>query len=194
MRAVRRRPRVFLYLLDHDTGYAPNPFHGWCTLAGCKPQIRRSAEVGDWVVGVTPRHDGNRVAYVMLVEDKFPISTYWTDTRFRAKRRRAKPATPIQMCADNLREPRDKDPERAYVLASQRFAYYGSEPREWPAALRALPMPARFYRVRFSTRDHDALLAFVRSCRPGVHAVPRIWQSRRGPCHATARCRMRSSR
>lgn len=47
--------RVFTYVLDHDTGFAPNPFHGWCTLAGCKPVIRRTARIDDWIVGMTPR-------------------------------------------------------------------------------------------------------------------------------------------
>ena len=39
--------RVFSYIVTHDTGYAPNPFHGFLTLACCKPLIRRTAEVGD---------------------------------------------------------------------------------------------------------------------------------------------------
>jgi hypothetical protein len=34
-----------------DYGFAPNPFFGVCTLATCKPKIRKAAAIGDWVVG-----------------------------------------------------------------------------------------------------------------------------------------------
>src|SRR5688572_590905 len=89
--AARDRPqRIYTYLLDHDLGFAPNPFHGWCTLAGCKPQIRRTARAGDWVVGITGRAGGrgNRVAYAMQVAVTLTIAEYWRDKRFRAKRPR----------------------------------------------------------------------------------------------------------
>ena len=46
-----RRPVLFTYVVLHDTGAAPNPFWGTCTLVICKPRIRRAAQVGDWVVG-----------------------------------------------------------------------------------------------------------------------------------------------
>lgn len=46
---------VYSYIVTHDTGFAPNPFHGVLTLACCKPAIRRAAEVGDVIVGLTPR-------------------------------------------------------------------------------------------------------------------------------------------
>ena len=31
------------YRLDHDTGYAPNPFHGYLTLAHCKPDFGKTS-------------------------------------------------------------------------------------------------------------------------------------------------------
>lgn len=42
---------LFSYVLARDAGFAPNPFYGVCTLATCKPRIRASAAVGDWIVG-----------------------------------------------------------------------------------------------------------------------------------------------
>ena len=44
-------PNLFSYVLRYDDGAAPNPFWGTCTLAICKPAIRRKANLGDWVVG-----------------------------------------------------------------------------------------------------------------------------------------------
>ncbi len=46
--------RIYAYILKVDSGFAPNPFHGWCTLACCKPAIRRKARPGDWIVGRLP--------------------------------------------------------------------------------------------------------------------------------------------
>ena len=43
--------RFFTYTIPVDDGAAPNPFGSICTLAICKPAIRRTATVGDWVAG-----------------------------------------------------------------------------------------------------------------------------------------------
>ena len=32
---------VYEYVMKCDTGFAPNPFYGTCTLACCKPRIRK---------------------------------------------------------------------------------------------------------------------------------------------------------
>ena len=39
------------YKITHDTGFAPNPFHGYLTLATCKLGIRLKAKVGEWICG-----------------------------------------------------------------------------------------------------------------------------------------------
>ena len=51
--------KLFSYVVDHDTGYAPNPADGYCTLVQCKyrpkgavkKNIVEMAEVGDWILG-----------------------------------------------------------------------------------------------------------------------------------------------
>lgn len=47
--------KVYSYIITHDSGFSPNLFHGVLTLACCKPMIRRSAEVGEVVVGLSIR-------------------------------------------------------------------------------------------------------------------------------------------
>ena len=44
--------KLFSYVLTTDNGSTPNPFHGTCTLAVCKPAIRRAAQVGDWIMAI----------------------------------------------------------------------------------------------------------------------------------------------
>ena len=43
--------KLYSYILRYDDGAAPNPFWGFCTLTVCKPAIRQTASVGDWVIG-----------------------------------------------------------------------------------------------------------------------------------------------
>lgn len=40
--------RVYSYVMIADNGFAPNPYYGICTLACCKPRIRKG--VGDYVI------------------------------------------------------------------------------------------------------------------------------------------------
>ena len=44
---------LYSYIVTTDSGFAPNPFHGYLTLACCKPMIRRTVQVGDVVVGLS---------------------------------------------------------------------------------------------------------------------------------------------
>lgn len=58
--------RLFTYKVIFDAGSAPNPEHSVCTLAICKPAIRRVAKVGDVIVGFAPGNSG-RLVYCMRV-------------------------------------------------------------------------------------------------------------------------------
>lgn len=80
--------RVFSYKIARDYGFAPNPFHGVCTLATCKPQIRSSAKVGDIVVGCGSAKNKlpGRVIFAMRVQGKNTFQEYWDDPRFIQKR------------------------------------------------------------------------------------------------------------
>jgi hypothetical protein len=74
-------PRLFTYTIPIDDGAAPNPFDGMCSLAICKPSIRRVAEVGDWVAGLGSMHaaGGNRygqLVYAMKVEKILSMEEY----------------------------------------------------------------------------------------------------------------------
>ena len=79
---------VYSYIITRDYGFAPNPFYGVCTLATCKPKIRKSAQVGDWVVGFgsSTGKFKNKIIYAMKVEDKLTFDTYWDDTKYHRKK------------------------------------------------------------------------------------------------------------
>jgi hypothetical protein len=73
--------RLFTYTIKIDDGVAPNPFHNICTLAICKPAIRRSAACADWVVGLGSKNVlsddlSNRVVYAMKIEEIVSLEEY----------------------------------------------------------------------------------------------------------------------
>ncbi len=76
------------YVVARDYGFAPNPFFGVCTLATCKPGIRRVAQIGDWVVGTgSKKHKRDKnIVYAMRVTGAMTFNQYWNDTRFQAKK------------------------------------------------------------------------------------------------------------
>jgi hypothetical protein len=192
-------PRVFVYILEVDAGYAPNPFHGWCTLACCKPAIRRSARPGDWIVGLTPAADGHCLAYAMKVEGSLPFEAYWADRRFRAKRPNGRSV--LAKRGDNCYKPlptggfrqlpcchydheHRREDERSKrrdlggrrVLVARRFCYLGANARPLPAHL-TFKRPARYNRVLNTDPERAALLVYLESLPRGVRGRPRQWHA-----------------
>ncbi len=79
---------VYSYVVEHDLGFAPNPFGGVCTLACCKPQIRKHAKKGDLILGTGAARvklQGHLI-YWMRVDEILSFDEYWNDRRFRRKR------------------------------------------------------------------------------------------------------------
>lgn len=68
--------RLFTYKVAYDGGSAPNPYHNICTLAICKPAIRRVAKPNDVIVGLACAPDDTRIVYCMVVEHVLPWSQY----------------------------------------------------------------------------------------------------------------------
>ncbi len=152
------------YVVRYDSGFAPNPFFEYCTLATCKPGIRRHAQVNDWVVGTGSNAKGVRrgghLVYAMRVTEILSTEEYWADPRFQAK----KPDLYhnwIAASGDNIYEPiapgqwrqlssyhsqddgsrredhieRDTNVER--ILVSDDFVYFGGEGSQLPSRLQA---------------------------------------------------------
>lgn len=98
-------PRIYSYVVRYDSGFAPNPFYGYCTLATCKPDIRRRALVNDWVIGSASNdrsiRRGGHLVYAMRVTETVTFDSYAGDDRFLAK----KPfrfGSRKQSCGDNI--------------------------------------------------------------------------------------------
>ena len=97
--------KLYSYVLREDTGFAPNPYHGFCTLACCKGPIRLRAVVGDWIIGTGSdargKWHGNHISYAMRVTEVLTFDEYWRDERFLAKR--PNPDGDLtESCGDNI--------------------------------------------------------------------------------------------
>ena len=80
--------KLYSYVVARDYGFAPNPFYGVCTLATCKPKIRRNASIGDWVIGTgsSPKGQKGYLVYCMHITETMTFNEYWADVRFQKKK------------------------------------------------------------------------------------------------------------
>lgn len=190
---------LYSYIVTHDTGFAPNPFFGFCTLACCKPSIRRTARKGDWIVGLAPKADGNRVVFYMRIdEDPIGFDSFWRDERFEMKKPRCDSGRAGRL-GDNAYQPigdggfrqhrcRHSDGEREdatkkrhdlygkNVLVSRTFAYFGHSPRLMPSNLKCLVV-GKGHRSHFADEEKETFLRFADRIPLGVYSRPRLWPS-----------------
>lgn len=63
-------------------------FYGYCTLATCKPEIRKRANVNDIVIGTGSKSKGRRgmLVYSMQITEILTFNQYWNDERFKEKK------------------------------------------------------------------------------------------------------------
>lgn len=153
--------RVYVYVVDRDFGFAPNPYHGICTLATCKPAIRRTAKKGDWVIGVggSRLKATGRCIFAMQVSEKISFNDYWFNPVYNDKKP-VRNGSKRMVAGDNiyLKNQEDgtwsqadshhsnpdgtinisnleNDTQTDNVLISNRFYYFGNSAPEVPQAI-----------------------------------------------------------
>lgn len=153
--------KVYIYVVRYDFGFAPNPFGGVCTLACCMPVIRRTADKGDWLIGMGGKDlkAKGRCIYAMRVTGEMTFNEYWQSDQFRGKRP-ARNGSRKTMVGDNVYHTDPKtgewlqencvhskpsgeqdqpntlhDTGTDRVLISEEFYYFGAEAPEVPAKL-----------------------------------------------------------
>ena len=80
--------KLFSYILARDFGFAPNPFYSICSLATCKPIIRKKAQIGDWIIGTGSKQLNceNKLIYIMEITDKVTFNQYWSNPKYNCKK------------------------------------------------------------------------------------------------------------
>lgn len=196
---------IFSYVIEHDMGFAPNPFHGVCTLACCKPQIRKHAREGDYIVGtgsVKPGLQGH-LCYWMRVNKILTFDQYWCDERFHRKKPRMG-ASRYLAFGDNIYHLTadgntfvQKDSFHSEsggktsfsnlkrdtgttdrVLVSWDFAYFGSKGKPIPAHLADFVHKGPAHSCRFRDERQAAFLAWLSTLKDrGLCGEPAGWKA-----------------
>ncbi len=197
--------RIFSYVVRYDFGFAPNPFEGYCTVATCKPQIRRAAQPGDWLIGVGSVQNSlaGKLVYAMRVDEIITFDDYWNDPRFQRKIPTDRGSVK-RAYGDNIYH-RDSDgfwlqadsrhsldagrPNQGHidvdtsvdaVLISRHFSYFGGSGPAIPAVLRNghgddLVHQGQGHRCRLPQALVEASVAWLLTLETGVQGRPSGW-------------------
>jgi len=144
---------IYSYVLKNDGGYAPNVKGGICTLATCKPKIRKHANVGDWIIGFGSKRTGyqNKIVYMMKVSKKLTFKEYNELCLKKYPIKIPKKRTDIGDCQyyykngeliqrpgchtyDNIKI----DISGEYVLIADQFYFFGTKAIETPIELKPI--------------------------------------------------------
>lgn len=83
---VKDMAKAYSYVVKRDFGFAPNPFHGFLTLATCKQRIRKVAQVNDFIIGVAPVEFGSKLVYMAKISRVITFDEYWSLPEFACKK------------------------------------------------------------------------------------------------------------
>jgi hypothetical protein len=187
--------RLFTYVITQDGGFAPNPFHGVLTLNCCKPDIRRAAQVGDWVAGNTAANfPGGRglLVYAMRVTAKMTMSEYdaWTrqnlpekipDWRGPYERRAGDSAYKFETDPPSRRPSsfhdlgeRRRDLSGRFTLLSEEFYYLGGDPVEIPEHLRGIIHDRQGHRSNLNAPYVEDFANWIGTFEGGLQGMPHL--------------------
>lgn len=169
---------LYSYVVEHDRGYAPNPYFGMCTLCRCKfrktpgkpKNLVEMAQIGDWVIGTggaSKRSAGHgKLVYAMQVDEKLTRGEYFGDSRFAKKMKKSPPG-------DNEKPIGDFEKNEQYVLISRHFYYFGSNAIAIPQRL-DLEKKGPGYRCNFGETEIGRFRAWLKAHPkgPGKHGDP----------------------
>ncbi|WP_139348066.1 hypothetical protein [Pseudomonas sp. C9] len=194
--------RIYGYVITHDTGFAPNPFGEFLTLATCMPVIRRNAKAGSWLVGTGSAVHGLRgkLIYAAKIDEVVSLEDYGRDSRFLPKQP-SRNGDDANRQGDNIyfkdeegdwfqRESdnhdcshMDHDLSGKNVLVAKKFWYFGSQACDLPEDLQQIVQKGRGYRCTDSPEVIDRLEKWLSTYRPGIGAETLVSGSGScGPC------------
>lgn len=185
------KPRMLVYVLASDTNLAPNTTGKICTLSCCKPVVRKVAEKGDWVVGMsTNKHGKEKLVYAMQVEQKMTFDDYYRSPDYNMKKPDRDPNADNFYYFDsnnqlvqvpNMRHMTkahyDTDTSSDNVLIAKKYWYFGENapviPREFHQT-RLVEGNRRGHRVIEDTALITNLVKWLTDNYPcGTHGRPR---------------------
>ena len=187
----KREFQMCSYTVKFDSGFASNPFGGYCTIAACTPNhMVMKLNIGDWILGHATVEEGQGLIDAMRISEKLDFDEYYHDRRFAAKKPQAK-VTWKEKCGDNiyhrLRDrwiqdqpaihgPSDKkkDLEHPTVFVSDHFFYFGNETIEIPNKFTDLIWARQGCKKSHAPVTIRAFIEWLeQKYRKGIHGDPR---------------------
>ena len=185
--------KYFAYILRVDSGFAPNPFFNFCTLATCKPKIRKKAQKGDWIFGLGSQKYRGRLIYAMKVTDKRTFDEYWTNKQFSKKKSADKSAK--KRCGDNIyhtdsnghwiqeknpahgKKHKERDIRGKFVLISDYFFYFGKNHIALPNSFKEETKNLRQGHKYIDKKIGEPFIRFLEKKSIGCHGLPLQFES-----------------
>jgi hypothetical protein len=171
-------PKLFTYCMTNDTGAAPNPFGGVCSLNICKPVIRRVADVNDWIVGTGSTEFGfeNQVVYAMQVTEKLTMQEYYERCVKQLQGIYDFSTEPTTLLQSVHKEGnRVHDLGGKYTLLSTNFYYFGDSPVLLPHDLLPIVRQGQGHKSTSNKPYVDPFLDWIitqKKARNKVYAEP----------------------
>jgi hypothetical protein len=165
--------KLYTYCIPYDDGAAPNPYWGTCTLTICKPAIRRTAQIGDWIVGTGSKHSligdiSGKVVYAMRVSKVMTMQEYdaWTAVNLPEKIPDKNNHDVCRKLGDSIYDFSTKPPTQRVgvhvsgniitdlsgnnALLSDYFFYFGDAPQQLPQNLIGIVHSTQGHRVHLN--------------------------------------------
>jgi hypothetical protein len=195
--------KVYSYVLRCDTGFAPNPFWGYCTLAACTPNhMGIRPQIGDWIIGTESIAKGNKLIYAMQIKFIMSFDNYYTDRRFKMKIPVIKSEDWRQHCGDNIYyknqsgkwkqhssifhdkpENKRQDLKHPYVFIAKRFYYFGCKAENIPSKYNSLVWKRQGVKCKHFPKVAEDFLTWLQTnFRRGIHGNPRDCKSKSVKC------------
>lgn len=187
---VTRPPDLFSHIVQIDSGFAPNPYGGICTLACSEPKIRRYANVGDWIIGTSPAPEKGKLVYAMQMDRGLTFGLYWDFPEYECKK-----PNKNNGCGDNIyklgtagdlvqvknlfhsEKQIKSDLSVNRVLISKTFYYFGKESVAIPQKFSSLIHSTRGHRrIKPTSSNYDLVTGFIdwieKNFKQGAHGEP----------------------
>lgn len=204
--------KIYSYVVRYDDGVAPNPFWGYCTLAICKPDIRRVAKKDDWVIGTGSKENvGNdRLVYAMkITEPPLQLAKYRHDQRFAKKIpvgkvgiqslgdniyymdesgqvRQRFPSAHSDNCENEKTKTHDLKGKNVLISEEGNFYYFGGNAPKIPEHLLCVVKKYSGHKWNFPQDIVNSFLTWIQEWKTGIHGYPYGYSRESRTCNRLA--------
>ena len=188
-------PRLCSYIVKRDSGFAPNPYWGFCTLAACTPNhMGVKLCRGDWIAGFlsersrSSRQRSHRLLYAMEISAVMHMNDYFHDARFQRKKPRLS-GNGKKCCGDNIYRQNTsgewvqsknmshglsclaQDTKHPYVFIGREFWYFGRKRIHLPKKFKPLVKNGRGIKMNRDATLVDEFCTWIKKRKSGIHAM-----------------------